>query len=132
MVYLLHFLKINKKSKLCGKAIIEDLQEAGWSMKKPRENEKISDLDLRHIFDKVDLNQDSYVNRMVMEVNTKISRLCYYFFFSSGNAIGMSLSLQAVWLVLQKSKYHLLKLLVYKLILDSRITKISSWFWCWQ
>ena len=53
MVYLLHFLKINKKSKLCGKAIIEDLQEAGWSMKKPRENEKISDLDLRHIFDKV-------------------------------------------------------------------------------
>ena len=82
MVYLLHFLKTNNKSKLCEKkAIIEDLQEAGWSMKKPRENEKISDLDLRHIFDKVDLNQDSYVNRMVMEVNTKISRLCYYFFF---------------------------------------------------
>ena len=49
-------------------AIIEDLQEAGWSMKKPRENEKISDLDLRHIFDKVDLNQDSYVNRMVSSV----------------------------------------------------------------
>ena len=37
-------------------------------MKKPRENEKISDLDLRHIFDKVDLNQDSYVNRMVISV----------------------------------------------------------------
>ena len=35
-------------------------------MKKPRENERISDLDLRHIFDKVDLNQDSYVNRMVI------------------------------------------------------------------
>ena len=69
MVYLLYFLKTNNKSKLCGKkAIIEDLQEAGWSMKKPRENEKISDLDLRHIFDKVDLNQDSYVNRMVISV----------------------------------------------------------------
>ena len=37
-------------------------------MKKPRENERISDLDLRHIFDKVDLNQDSYVNRMVSSV----------------------------------------------------------------
>ena len=49
--------------------IIEDLQEAGWSMKKPRENEKISDLDLRHIFDKVDLNQDSYVNRMVIPLS---------------------------------------------------------------
>ena len=35
-------------------------------MKKPRENEVISDLDLRHIFEKVDLNQDSYVNRMVI------------------------------------------------------------------
>ena len=72
MVYLLYFLKTNNKSKLCGKkAIIEDLQEAGWSMKKPRENEKISDLDLRHIFDKVDLNQDSYVNRMVISVMEK-------------------------------------------------------------
>lgn len=38
-------------------------------MKKPRENERISDLDLRHIFDKVDLNQDSYVNRMVITLN---------------------------------------------------------------
>ena len=72
MVYLLHFLKTNNRSKLCEKkAIIEDLQEAGWSMKKPRENERISDLDLRHIFDKVDLNQDSYVNRMVSKEKTK-------------------------------------------------------------
>ena len=54
--------------------IIEDLQEAGWSMKKPRENEKISDLDLRHIFDKVDLNQDSYVNRMVISLSLFIEK----------------------------------------------------------
>ena len=46
-----------------------DLQEAGWAMKKARENERISDLDLRHIFDKVDLNQDSYVNRMVIDTD---------------------------------------------------------------
>ena len=46
-------------------AIIEDIQEAGWSIKKARENERISDLDLRHIFEKVDINQDCYVNRMV-------------------------------------------------------------------
>ena len=46
-------------------AIIEDLQEAGFSIKKTRENERISDLDLRHIFEKVDINQDQYVNRMV-------------------------------------------------------------------
>ena len=58
--------------------IIEDLQEAGWSMKKPRENEKISDLDLRHIFDKVDLNQDSYVNRMVISVMERFSLLFFF------------------------------------------------------
>ena len=46
--------------------IIEDIQEAGWSVKKTRENERISDLDLRHIFDKVDLNRDNYVNREVI------------------------------------------------------------------
>ena len=61
-IFILQIPKVN-----CGKKyIIEDLQEAGWSMKKPRENEVISDLDLRHIFEKVDLNQDSYVNRMVI------------------------------------------------------------------
>ena len=77
-------------------AIIEDLQEAGWSMKKPRENEKISDLDLRHIFDKVDLNQDSYVNRMVSSVKREEGENYCSSIFLSGNAIGMPLSLQAV------------------------------------
>ena len=47
------------------KEIVEDLQGAGYSIKKTRENERISDLDLRHIFEKVDVNQDNYVNRMV-------------------------------------------------------------------
>ena len=61
-------------------AIIEDLQGAGWAMKKPRENEKISDLDLRHIFDKVDLNQDCYVNRMEMRLACKY--LCKQFDFN--------------------------------------------------
>ena len=66
-------------------------------MKKPRENEKISDLDLRHIFDKVDLNQDSYVNRMVILVmEGKENILSYFFLLLTGNAIGMPLSLQAV------------------------------------
>ena len=50
-------------------------------MKKPRENEKISDLDLRHIFDKVDLNQDSYVNRMVSSVRERREKLLRFFFF---------------------------------------------------
>ena len=45
--------------------IIEDIQEAGWSVKKIRENEKISDLDLRHMFDKVDRDHDGQVTRMV-------------------------------------------------------------------
>ena len=41
-----------------------------------RENEKISDLDLRHIFDKVDRNNDQQVNRMVSRrLNQKISEL---------------------------------------------------------
>ena len=47
------------------KEIVEDLRGAGYSIKKTRENERISDLDLRHIFEKVDVNQDNYVNRMV-------------------------------------------------------------------
>ena len=67
-------------------------------MKKPRENEKISDLDLRHIFDKVDLNQDSYVNRMVISVMERRGDFLSYFFFMllTGNEIGLPLSLQAV------------------------------------
>ena len=48
--------------------IIEDIQEAGWTVKKARENDRISDRDLRHIFDKVDVNRDTYVNRMVSSV----------------------------------------------------------------
>ena len=46
-------------------AIIGDIQEAGWSVKVPRENEQISDQDLKNIFDKVDQNRDLLVNRMV-------------------------------------------------------------------
>ena len=46
-------------------AIIGDIQEAGWSVKVPRENEQISDQDLKNIFDKVDRNRDLLVNRMV-------------------------------------------------------------------
>ena len=34
-------------------------------MKRPRENESISDQDLRHVFDKVDINRDERVNRRV-------------------------------------------------------------------
>ena len=41
-------------------AIIGDIQEAGWSVKVPRENEQISDQDLKNVFDKVDPNRDSY------------------------------------------------------------------------
>ena len=46
-------------------AIIGDLMEAGWSVKRPRENEAISDQDLKNVFDKVDMNRDLRVNRMV-------------------------------------------------------------------
>eukprot|EP00090_Calanus_glacialis_P030812 TRINITY_DN50104_c0_g1_i1.p1 TRINITY_DN50104_c0_g1~~TRINITY_DN50104_c0_g1_i1.p1 ORF type:complete len:196 (-),score=57.81 TRINITY_DN50104_c0_g1_i1:42-629(-) len=59
--------------------IIEDIQEAGWSVKKSRENEKISDLDLRHIFDKVDRNHDQQVNRMVNGW-TIFGNLLFFFF----------------------------------------------------
>merc|ERR1711879_276653 len=61
-------------------AIIEDLQGAGWSIKRVRENEKISDLDLRHIFEKVDVNQDQYVNRMEMRMACRY--LCKQFNFN--------------------------------------------------
>ena len=54
----------------CCQAIIGDIMEAGWSVKKPRENESISEQDLRNLFDKVDKNKDSRLNRMVLlEVN---------------------------------------------------------------
>ena len=46
-------------------AIIGDIMEAGWSIKRPRENEAISDQDLKNVFDKVDRNKDLRVNRMV-------------------------------------------------------------------
>ena len=46
-------------------AIIGELMEAGWSVKRPRENEAISDQDLKNVFDKVDMNRDLRVNRMV-------------------------------------------------------------------
>lgn len=39
--------------------------EAGWSVKRPRENEAISDQDLKNVFDKVDMNRDLRVNRIV-------------------------------------------------------------------
>ena len=35
-------------------AIIEDISEAGWSVRMPAKNERISDMDLRHVFEKVD------------------------------------------------------------------------------
>ena len=45
--------------------IIGDIQEAGWSVKRPRENETISDQDLRHVFCKVDRDKDERLNRRV-------------------------------------------------------------------
>ena len=62
---LLHALNIDVMTAYCMQDIIEDIQEAGWTVKKARENDRISDRDLRHIFDKVDVNRDTYVNRMV-------------------------------------------------------------------
>ena len=55
--------------------IIEDIQEAGWTVKKARENDRISDRDLRHIFDKVDVNRDTYVNRMVSSAGDGVASL---------------------------------------------------------
>ena len=55
--------------------IIEDIQEAGWTVKKARENDRISDRDLRHIFDKVDVNRDTYVNRMVSSAGDVVAPL---------------------------------------------------------
>jgi hypothetical protein len=58
-------------------AIIADIMEAGWAVKRVRENERISDQvclslispspgqDLLHVFEKVDRNRDNFVNRMV-------------------------------------------------------------------
>ena len=85
-------------------AIIEDLQGAGWSIKRARENERISDLDLRHIFEKVDVNQDHYVNRMVglcrkWRVEWEGKHLkC------SGDENGLQISVQTIQLQLQKGK----------------------------
>ena len=58
-------------------AIIGDIQEAGWSVKRTRENEMISDQDLLHVFSKVDRNQDLRVNRMELRLACKY--LCKQF-----------------------------------------------------
>ena len=52
--------------------IIGDIQEAGWSVKRPRENEAISDQDLRHVFDKVDTDRDKQLNRRVSQHSFEI------------------------------------------------------------
>jgi len=57
--------------------IIADIQGAGWAVKVVRENEMISDQDLKHVFDKVDRNKDEYVNRMELRLAMKF--LCKQF-----------------------------------------------------
>ena len=64
MVRCLVITLTSAETELC-QAIIGDLMEAGWSVKRPRENEAISDQDLKNVFDKVDMNRDLRVNRMV-------------------------------------------------------------------
>ena len=61
----------------CCKAIIGDIEEAGWCVKRTRENELISDQDLLHVFSKVDRNQDMRVNRMELRLACKY--LCKQF-----------------------------------------------------
>ena len=46
-------------------------------MKRPRENESISDQDLRHVFDKVDINRDERVNRRVSKGVGESYLLCF-------------------------------------------------------
>jgi len=57
--------------------VIADIKDAGWAVKVVRENEMISDQDLRHVFDKVDRNKDEYVNRMELRMAMKF--LCKQF-----------------------------------------------------
>ena len=45
--------------------IIADIREAGWSVRKKSENDKISDSDLRHVFRKVDIDHDENITKTV-------------------------------------------------------------------
>ena len=45
--------------------IIEDIVEAGWSVRKPSQNEKISNMDILHVFQKVDRDNNNLIDRQV-------------------------------------------------------------------
>ena len=45
--------------------IIEDIVEAGWSVRKPSQNERISNMDILHVFQKVDRDNNNLIDRQV-------------------------------------------------------------------
>ena len=45
--------------------IIGDLRDAGWSKRRVRENDSISDNDLYHVFKKVDIDNNQEITTMV-------------------------------------------------------------------
>ena len=45
--------------------IIGDLRDAGWSVRRVRENDSISDNDLYHVFKKVDIDNNQEITTMV-------------------------------------------------------------------
>jgi Ca2+-binding EF-hand superfamily protein len=50
--------------------IIKDIVEAGWSLRKASQNERISNTDIRHVFEKVDRDNNGLVDRQVMSLHS--------------------------------------------------------------
>ena len=108
------------------KIIIGDIQEAGWSVKKPQENMSISDQDLRHVFDKVDRDKDNRLNRSVRKY---ICSEIYFALIIPGVTHSLQVFVQTVRYWRQEGKYLVLGFWIH----TSTFGRSESfWSTCWS
>ena len=81
--------------------IIEDIVEAGWSVRKASPNERMTNQDIRAVFQKVDRDKNNLIDKEVreeMEIHQTVSLL-------AGDEAGLQVPLPAVWHREEECKY---------------------------
>ena len=75
--------------------------EAGWSVRKPSQNEQISNLDILHVFQKVDRDRNNLIDWQVAEgvrrMNQEVQTHSRSNLSCPGDEISMQVPLSAVW-----------------------------------
>jgi hypothetical protein len=77
--------------------IIWDIMEAGWRGRIPGEDDPITNMDIMHVFEKVDLDDSGTIDRNVSNWIECIQYCTYLTTYSIGDETGGQVPLSSLW-----------------------------------